>query len=93
MFLNSPDLLPIENCWNLIKDKVKLRHCHSVNELIEAIKYVWATEITPDYCKRPIDSMPRRLELCLANKGGPIKYWCFDQWCNVIKQFLLFCSL
>lgn len=71
---NSPDLSPIENCWNYMKDIVNEHHCGSLDELIQTVKRVWTMNITPAYCKKLIDSMPKRLALCLANNGGAIKY-------------------
>ena len=36
--------------------------------------YVWVTEITSDYCKELVHSMPHHLQAVMANKGGHAKY-------------------
>ena len=69
---SSPDLNPIENCWAVLKKKVVIRQPTSHADLVEVIKDVWCVEITDDYCRNLIDSMPRRLAAVLKAKGGPI---------------------
>lgn len=71
---NSPDLNPIENLWTLLKNKVAEKQPSSAPDMIAAIKSVWVSEITPDYCKKLIHSMPRRLEAVIKNGGGHTKY-------------------
>lgn len=71
---NSPDLNPIENLWSIMKNKVAEKQPGNIPELIEAIKLVWVKEITKDYCRKLIESMPRRLEEVIRNKGGHTKY-------------------
>ena len=71
---NSPDLNPIENCWAILKKKVSLVHCSSYEQLVDTIKRVWKTEISPEYCKNLIESMPDRLIACDKNHGGSTKY-------------------
>lgn len=71
---NSPDLNPIENLWCQLKDKVAEKQPSSGQELNQAIKTVWVKEIHPDYCKRLVASMPRRLEAVIQNRGGHTKY-------------------
>ena len=70
---NSPDLNPIENLWNILKNKVADRHPSSVKDLEETIKNVWVHELSSEFCRKLIESMPRRLELVI-NKGGHTKY-------------------
>jgi transposase len=71
---NSPDLNVIENCWNLMKAKVAAHHPTSEMDLRRVLKLVWTTEITPDYCKSLVHSMPGRIEAVIKNKGFPTKY-------------------
>lgn len=70
---NSPDLNPIENVWNWIKDFVEALEPRTEQELREAVLKAWDAfpiEFTEDL----INSMPKRLRLCLELKGGRIKY-------------------
>jgi transposase len=46
---NSPDLNPIENCWNHLKNMLKKKDTSSVPKLISAIKELWTQELTIDY--------------------------------------------
>ena len=71
---NSPDLNVIENCWSVIKSRVAAYRPSSRAQLIETIKLVWTTEITPEYCKSLVRSMPQRLKKVIQNKGYPTKY-------------------
>lgn len=71
---NSPDLNPIEHCWNHIKACIDKHQCSSYSELIEKIKLVWTKEVPVEYCRKLIHSMPQRIAACLANKGGHTKY-------------------
>ena len=71
---NSPDLNPIENVCSLLKNKVADRQTTSTQEMETAIKLLWIHEITPEYCRNLVDSMPRRLQAVLNNRGGHTKY-------------------
>lgn len=71
---NSPDLNPIENLWTMMKNNVAERQPSSGEGLTQAIKEVWVTELSPDYCRTLVESMPRRLEAVIKNKGGHTKY-------------------
>jgi transposase len=71
---NSPDLNVIENCWNIMKRKVAAHHPTSEKDLKEILKQVWLREITPDYCKTLVRSMPERIQAVLKNRGYPTKY-------------------
>ena len=61
---NSPDLNPIENCWAKLKEKVALTQIDSYAVLVERIKKIWATQISSDYCKKLVESMPDRINEC-----------------------------
>lgn len=71
---NSPDLNVIENCWNIMKRKVAAHHPSSEVDLRKVLKLVWTTEISADYCKTLVRSMPSRIAAVLKNKGLPTKY-------------------
>ncbi len=71
---NSPDLNPIENLWMLVKKKISARNCSSLDDLRNAIRSVWCTEITTELCKKLVASMPKRIAAVLKNKGYPTKY-------------------
>ena len=58
---NSPDLNPIENLWTIMKDKVADKQPSSAQNLKQAIKDVWVTEITHEYCESLVSSMPYRI--------------------------------
>ena len=71
---NSPDLNPIDNLWTIMKDKVADKQPSSGKNLKQAIKDVWATEITQEYCEPLVSSMPRRIQAVIDSKGGHTKY-------------------
>lgn len=71
---NSPDLNPIENAWNFMKEEVKRQDTSSVPKLVEALKKLWTTGLSQDYFKKLSDSMPRRLEMVIAARGDMTKY-------------------
>lgn len=71
---SSPDLNPIENLWMHMKRKVALENPTSEQSLVDAIKRVWISSISPDYCETLIASMPARIKAVLANKGQYSKY-------------------
>jgi len=71
---SSPDLNPIENLWTFMKEQVSLKKPTSEKELIAAIKEVWTTRITPQYCETLACSMPDRIKAVLRAKGRHTKY-------------------
>ena len=71
---NSPDLNPIENCWVQVKKKVQEKLPGSIVDLRSAITEVWTREITANYCRKLVESMPRRIQACMRNKGKSTKY-------------------
>ena len=44
----SPDLNPIENLWTVMKDEVAYKQPSSAENLRQAFKEVWVTEITQE---------------------------------------------
>jgi hypothetical protein len=67
----SPDLNPIENLWNYIKDLISRRR-HKVKNTKDirfALMVIWP-EIDRKFLLKLCDSVPRRWEACLKNGGG-----------------------
>ena len=69
----SPDLNPIENLWKLMKDDVEAIEPSNVQSWIDKICDFWNRKAM-NYTESLINSMPRRIELCIAAHGGKIKY-------------------
>lgn len=70
----SPDINPIENLWNLMKQAVRKRMPKSRTELIAAVIYSWNHVIKKETIEKLVDSMPRRLQAVIAAKGFATKY-------------------
>src|SRR5215469_17260486 len=66
---NSPDLNPIENCWNLMKNRLSEIATPSVSTLIEEIQNLWVHGMDSQYYKNLARSMPKRLQLVIKKKG------------------------
>lgn len=71
---NSPDLNPIENLWNAMKRRVNKGNIRNLHELKSQITRAWCLEVTPQECQRLVESMPRRIQQVIRNKGYPTKY-------------------
>ena len=63
----------IENGFGYAKRKVKEHDCSTREKAIEAFKKVWS-EMGQEYWRNLANSMPRRIEMCVAADGGSIKY-------------------
>ena len=70
---HSPDLNPIENLWSIIKQKLEKEDIWKKSEFIEKIEKVWE-ELSEEIVQNCIDSMPRRLSMCIKNEGTYIDY-------------------
>ena len=57
-----------------MKRKVYEHRPSSAKSLEEAIKRMWTTEITVEYCAALVRFMPARIKSVLENKGGYSKY-------------------
>ena len=71
----SPDLNPIENLWQDLKRRLRMRNPKPKNktELFNLLKEEWFNTI-PVRINRLVDSMPRRVDAVLKNKGNPTRY-------------------
>jgi hypothetical protein len=71
----SPDLSPIENLWKQIKIIIgKRRHqIKNIRMMERVLEEIWPT-ISKESLLKLNASMPKRLNLCIKNKGGSIKY-------------------
>ena len=72
---NSPDLNPIENIWKQLKDNIQNQKVFpkNVNELKVALKKEWEN-LDSSVFEEVVNSMPRRIDMVLQARGGPIKY-------------------
>jgi hypothetical protein len=67
---NLPDLKAIENCWSYMKRKLKGNtDITSLPKLQEAIKRMWELDMGLSYFRKLSDSMPRRLQLVIDQRG------------------------
>ena len=69
----SPDLNPIENVWTVIDRKLTKAPVTSAESLKQSLKELF-DDLTVEYCRKLFDSIRRRAELCIINKGGHIPY-------------------
>jgi transposase len=69
----SPDLNPIEDLWNVLKQRVYSHYPQTMEELEHWIGIEWAaTELT--FISHLCNSMPKRIKLLLAAEGHKIPY-------------------
>lgn len=71
----SPDLNPIENVWEALGRRIAARRYPPTNQdiLIRALKEEW-DNLPQQLLDHVVQSMPRRLESCIALRGGHIPY-------------------
>jgi len=71
----SPDLNPIEHLWAHLKRRLRGREVQPTNreELWAALQEEWGN-ITPEFCRNLVESMPRRVAAVRASRGGVTKY-------------------
>lgn len=71
---NSPDLNPIENLWMVMKRKLRAHSPSNRKDIIYWLQRIWCTEISPDYCQKLVESMPKRIRKVIDNRGYTTKY-------------------
>lgn len=69
----SPDLNPIENLWSILDQRSKERRPSTTQELFEILKHEW-NALPSDVLQRLVESMPRRCQAVIENKGFATKY-------------------
>lgn len=73
----SPDLNPIENCWNWMKDyqdqKWGDEYCSLEVERTRILE-CWEKAVTDERLEQLIREMPARCAAVIAAEGGPTKY-------------------
>lgn len=69
----SPDLNPIEHLWNDVKVKIGQKKFKNSNDLWAGIKEAWYS-IPQSRCQKLVESLPRRCQETLKNRGHPTKY-------------------
>lgn len=72
---SSPDLNPIENAWNLLKNRINQRdpRPRGVQGMREAITAEWDA-LTEDEILEYVDSMPERIAAVIEAGGGHTKW-------------------
>jgi len=70
--LQSPDLNPIEACWNILKQRVRKRVWRTIEELKAILQEEWG-KITIEEIRARISDMPNRCKLLVTTGGKPIK--------------------
>jgi len=68
----SPDLNPIEACWNILKQRVRRREWESLEELKGIVQEEWS-RIEMSEIRRRIEDMPRRCRKLVKHSGKAIK--------------------
>jgi hypothetical protein len=75
---SSPDLNPIENLWNMLKEEIgPLNHIgpNQKEELVKVVKDAWERlRRKPRILTKLYGSMKRRIQQTIANKGAQTKY-------------------
>lgn len=69
----SPDLNVIEHLWDELGRRMQNRLCSNKEQLKAALQEEWS-KITPDVCKKLVDSIPKRLQAVENQKGYATKY-------------------
>ena len=68
----SPDLNPIEACWNILKQRVRRHKWENLEQLKHLIVQKWA-QITMREIRARISDMSGRCDKLTKNGGAPIK--------------------
>ena len=68
------NLNPIENVWGYIKNIAQARLLQNLDELDRLVQEAFKEIITPEFCRKLYDSVPKRLNLVIKKKGFRIQY-------------------
>lgn len=68
----SPDLNPMEACWNILKQRVRKRVWHDLDGYKQVIQDEWS-KITMSEIRARIAEMPDRCKSVVEARGAPIK--------------------
>jgi hypothetical protein len=79
---NSPDLNPIENAWNYMKNASRTR-------LTVAIKNLWTRNLYRKYFSNLSSSMPKRMQDVINTSGDMTKYLLNLLLCSEFMLFLI----
>ena len=71
---NSPDLNPIEKCWQKMKNIMKQKKTPNLETLKLELMRVWCQKMSLDYFQNLSNSMPKRLQMVIKKKGNMTKY-------------------
>jgi hypothetical protein len=69
----SPDLNPIENVWGYLKNSIQYNDAITNAEFGAKLTEMWVN-LDLDFITSLLESMPRRLEACIAANGDAIDY-------------------
>ena len=75
LWMSSPDLNPIENCWIWMKKQLYNQSFISITELKEAIKVLWFDRVADsEYLKSLVEIIPRSMAEVIEKSGYITKY-------------------
>ncbi|KAI6649840.1 hypothetical protein LOD99_6390 [Oopsacas minuta] len=69
---NSPDLNPIENLWSIVKQEIELMDTPTNISMLEKHIKQACSQILPETLENLVSGMPKRMKLCIKQKGGYI---------------------
>ena len=69
----SPDLNPMENIWSHLNRKVQEHHVTTIRYLKQVLTTEWKS-MPWSVIRSAVDSMPTRLQQCIARNGGRTDY-------------------
>ena len=70
---NSPDLNPIEQLWQIVKQQLRGNRFENKDLLWHAVNEAWNSS-SLDILISLVDSMPRRINAVINSRGGHTKY-------------------